>query len=152
MAYRPRLIHMHGSVPNNSRVHCHQSFHADELPAPEWKRVHRPEPETILVFVIRHVQKPANRVIVVEKVRAVPTRVNWEPVKGEDEAGGGRADQGVIGKDASQANRPLVGMDRDQRVDTIIRPQFVAPASFGRGTAKAGTANLSNLHQLAPGR
>jgi hypothetical protein len=49
-------------------------------------------------------------------------------------------------------HQPFVRKDCDERMDAIIRTQFVGPASFGRSSPQAGSTDFSYLRFKPPWR
>jgi hypothetical protein len=68
------------------------------------------------------------------------------------ENGQGRAHERIVGEDASEPDCPFVRVHGDQRVDTIVRPQLVAPASLRCAAAQPGASDFSDLHNGAERR
>jgi hypothetical protein len=58
------------------------------------------------------------------------------------------AHQSVIGENAAEADRPFLGVDRYQRMDTVVGPQLAAPTPFGCGAAQTGAPNFTNFHGM----
>ena len=54
--------------------------------------------------------------------------------------------QRVVGKDAAQPGQTRIGVNRDQRVDAVVRPELGAPSAFRRGASQPGAPDLSDLH------
>ena len=52
----------------------------------------------------------------------------------------------VVGEHAAQAMHARVGVDDHERMDAVLRLQFGAPASLGRGPPQAGAADVTDLH------
>jgi hypothetical protein len=60
--------------------------------------------------------------------------------------GQSRLDECVIGEDAPEPDGTFIGVNGNEGVDAVFRPDFMTPATFRRGSAQAGTANFPNLH------
>src|SRR5262249_16933175 len=53
----------------------------------------------------------------------------------------------IVGKDATPTNQPFIGVHRQQRVDTILRPQLIAPTALRRASAQPHCSDFTNLHK-----
>ena len=52
----------------------------------------------------------------------------------------------VIGEHASEPYGSFIGMDGNECVDAIFRPQLIGPAAFGSSTAQACAADFTDFH------
>src|SRR2546430_3788072 len=53
----------------------------------------------------------------------------------------------ITGEHAPDAGQALVGLDRDQRMDAIVRLQLITPPTLGRGASQSRATNRTNSHK-----
>jgi hypothetical protein len=57
-----------------------------------------------------------------------------------------RAHQLIVAEDAAEPGQALIGVNRDQGVNAILRPQFIAPSAFRRCSTQTGASDLPDFH------